>query len=264
MTRRRTTLVGWLPIDDQAPPEIVELPSRPEIVCCCSHVRHREAVDGTLAFSAQVLLGAQAVGSLLLGFYANAYRRALGDRGSFSRAAEVAGTLGHLLILQALVSVATFAVLVVWSAQVHQVTTGLLGEPSRRRYSAGFTIGSWFIPLANLMLVPTILAEHQTIADAPRIGGKAYPDWVGTKTRWPLLVWWGLMSAGMLIVGISSQVEADYRAGLDNFKMSLDAMTLGYLVLAVGLSCGSYFVYQVSEKLQWPKYVIRTDDSQSG
>lgn len=230
------------------------LPPLPTVTACCRHARRRVVVSTGLSMATQILMGAQAAAFGIAALLAYSYRQSLAGAAqswSTAEAVNAAGRFNGFLIYLVLVGIAAFVMMVIWSAQVHEVTTGMIPETSRRKFSVGLTIGSWFIPFANMIVTPKILAEHQKLADAPRSKGLVHPEWRTTKVNRSLVVWWVLMPIGGLFVWRNSGTGFDFRSGLDPFLRSLDALTIGYLLLAMAFTLGTYFVNDVSKKLQY-------------
>jgi hypothetical protein len=226
-------------------------PPEPPVTPCCRHARRRVVVSTELSMATQILMGAQVAGFSLAALLANSYRHSLTEVARLENSAQAAlaaarfnGFLPYLV----LGGIASFVLMVIWSAQVHEVTTGMIPSTSRRKYSAGMTVGSWFIPIANTILTPRILAEHQKLADAPRFTGRVHPEWQTTKIKPSLVVWWVLMTLGGVIVWGSSGTGSGLQSDSDS---ALDALVFGYLLLAVGFTFGMNFVGHVSKKLQY-------------
>jgi hypothetical protein len=226
-------------------------PPEPPVTTCCRHARRRVVVSTELSMATQILMGAQVAGFSLAALLANSYRNSLTEVArleNFAQSAVAEARFYSFLPYLVLGGIASFVLMVIWSAQVHEVTTGMIPSTSRRKYSVGMTIGSWFIPFANAILTPRILAEHQKLADAPRFTGWVHPEWQTTKMKPSLVVWWVLMTTGGVIVWGSSGTGSGLQSDSD---AALGAQVFGYLLLAVGFTFGINFVGHVSKKLQY-------------
>ena len=71
--------------------------------------------------------------------------------------------------LYALVAIPVFILLIIFSFKAYKAAQSLWAGP--RKWSRGWTVGGWFIPLANFIIVPKVLIETDRIASAPRSGG---------------------------------------------------------------------------------------------
>ncbi len=263
MTDVRPSLGEWLTMETVLKPPSSKqfsweqesaVPPLPPVTQCCRHARRRVVVSTDLSMATQILMGVQAVAFGIAASLAYSYRQSLGGAvrsTDIASASIAAGRFNGFLIYLVLVGIAAFVLMVIWSAQVHEVTTGMIPETSRRKFSVGMTIGSWFIPLANMIITPKILAEHQKLADAPRSKGRVHPEWQTTKMKPSLVVWWVLMPIGSLLVWWNSGTGFDFRSGLDPFLRSLDALSIGYLLLAIAFTFGTSFVNHVSKKLHY-------------
>jgi hypothetical protein len=263
MTDVRPSLGEWLTMETELDPlsskqfawdQEPAVPPLPTVTECCRHARRRVVVSTGLSMATQILMSAQVAAFGIAALLAYSYRQSLGGVArstDIAGAAIAAGRFNGFLIYLVLVGIAAFVMMVIWSAQVHEVTTGMIPETSRRKFSVGLTIGSWLIPFANMIVTPKILAEHQKLADAPRSKGRVHPEWQTTKMNRSLVGWWVLMPIGGLFVWRNSGTGFNFRSGLDPFLRSLDALTIGYLLLAMAFTFGTYFVNHVSKKLQY-------------
>lgn len=148
-----------------------------------------------------------------------------------------------------LVGITAFVLLVIWLVQAQRETSRLLPQGVSHRYSTGWCIGAWFIPIANFILVPKVFAEHQRIADAPRTGRTVSGEWRSIPLR-PTLVWWWVLNfigLAMAFVGTSNYQESLTLSG------TMDGLALaaaGQVATAIGLASGAVFIRDVSSKLK--------------
>lgn len=93
---------------------------------------------------------------------------------------------------------------IIWWYQAYQAIerTGATG----RSWSAGWAIGGWFIPLANLIIPRLVLTEIDRVSAAAAEGSV---DW---RTR-PLLAtsswWWGCFVAASIALAAGTGITAD-------------------------------------------------------
>jgi hypothetical protein len=101
--------------------------------------------------------------------------------------------------------------------------------PAERRYSSGWAIGSWFVPIMNLF------RPKQMINDIWRAGGRDASD---TQPGFLLLGWWLLWLLSSFIVNIAARgyMNADtaeeIRTGTILYVVS-DAMSVVGAILAI-------------------------------
>jgi Domain of unknown function (DUF4328) len=101
--------------------------------------------------------------------------------------------------------------------------------PAERRYSPGWAIGSWFVPILNLF------RPKQMINDIWRAGGRDYSD---AQPGWLLLGWWLLFLLSSWIVNASarSYINADtaeeIKTGTILYLIS-DSMSIVCAILAI-------------------------------
>lgn len=200
------------------------------------------------------LMWANGAAALMFALLANYYRESIADyansRGSLVAAVEAEDAYNSFGGLFFLLWIAGFVLLVVWIAKAHTSTTSVLASPTQRKYSRGWAIGVWFIPFANIFSTPQVFAEHQRIADAPRVNGVAAAEWKTVKVRPTLIWWWILMIGGFVLNRGGISIFADPQADIDEYQEGLVMASLGMVALAAGMFTGAVFIGQVSKKLQ--------------
>lgn len=139
--------------------------------------------------------------------------------------------------------------LIVWLAKVHTTTTSMLPGDRLRKYSKGWSIGAWFIPIANVISVPQIFAENQRIAEAPRINGTVTEAWRSTPIR-PELVWWWLLTiGGSIVTQIGGTLIGDPDAPMREYLTGISVIAIGSFVTAAGIAIGAVFLTDIGKKL---------------
>ena len=148
-----------------------------------------------------------------------------------------------------LVWLATFVVLLVWMHKSHRATDTL--APGARQWSGGWTIGAWFIPLAQVVLPKLVLNEIERIANAPRAGGYVTPHWRAQSTSALGWLWWiGYVAAIVLIVvgsGMMPSEEVVYSP--DDVRAGYVTQSVGLLAAAGACVFGALFVRRLSRRL---------------
>ena len=199
------------------------------------------------------VIGAAAVVYAVLAFnYSSALSDFLDGRASLNTAVEAENNFNGFGPYFALLWITGFVFQVMWIAQAHTTTTSLLIRKDLRKYSRGWAIGVWFIPIANLFSTPQVFAEHQRIADAPRINGWADLQWKATKVRATLIWWWILMLVGFVVNRSGASMIENPSMDLDEYQIGLAVLSVGLLILGAGVVCGAVFIRQVSQNLRSP------------
>jgi len=107
-------------------------------------------------------------------------------------------------------------------------------QPTGRRWSPGWAVGAWFIPLANCVLCPMILWEDEKIATA---GSSELRDrWKSVRPRPGTIVWFVLWAIAGVLLTISS--DALNRTDQSDLPSRTSVMT-GYTVYIVGALIGA-------------------------
>ena len=150
--------------------------------------------------------------------------------------------------------VVVFILLIIWTYKAHTVTQQLWS--GERTWARGWSVGAWFIPIANVVLPKLVLTEIEKIAAAPRQGGRTSPEWRSQSTSGIGWVWWILLVIGLAGAGVGTGL-----LGPDDellFK-SEDEILRGYLVMGLGLlvwavSCvfGALFIRRMGKEFARP------------
>lgn len=147
--------------------------------------------------------------------------------------------------------VALIALVQVWSFKSHKATGWLW--PRERKWSRGWSVGAWWIPLANFLLVPMVLTEVFKIASGARDGERTRNGWALGRSSSTVILWFvsaaigiSLFAYGSYLTNADSSTITDYRWGV--------ALTLGGTVSLMASSIIAIaFVRNVSWKLA-PRY----------
>lgn len=113
-------------------------------------------------------------------------------------------------ILSALSFVATSALWVIWQYRTAKQVTG------RTRRSAGWHVGSWFIPFISLWF------PYQNTSDLWRAGGRTRPSWQ--------IIWWLLFVVGNFLIGQSTRLYLA-AADLEQFRVAMSTSIAGEILL---------------------------------
>jgi hypothetical protein len=138
---------------------------------------------------------------------------------------------GGLIGLLSLFSIAVFVLLVIWAFQLTRAVNR--HRPENRRWSPGWAIGAWFIPIASYVLCPMILWEDEKIATA---GRGAPGTWQSVRPKPWIIVWFvgWLATVVLLTVGINGLGRTDEPTLPDR-----GAVMRGYTVLIIGALVGA-------------------------
>jgi hypothetical protein len=145
-----------------------------------------------------------------------------------------------------------FILTVVWANRSHKAAQRL--NPGPRAWSSGWTVGGWFIPVANLVIPWLVMRETGRIAAAPRTAGQVSTRWPSTRSNPLLAIWWAGLVAFVLVLGIAGgfyaafepsigtngTVPNRYDTNAGNTAYVLYAVA--YFVGAIGLVAGAFYV----------------------
>ena len=130
------------------------------------------------------------------------------------------------------VGLAVFVLLVIWAFQLTRAVNR--HQPYGRRWSPGWAVGAWFIPLANCVLCPMILWEDEKIATA---GATDVRDrWKSISPRPLVIIWFVLWAIAAVLLTFS----ADALSRTDESDLpSRSSVMNGYVVLTIAVLIGA-------------------------
>ena len=103
-----------------------------------------------------------------------------------------------------MVAIVIFVLINVWSYQTHRATEILCR--GTRTWSSGWSVGGWFIPLANAVIPKLVLTETEKIALAHRADGMVGDDWRKHPPAVAGWSWWifFIVGAAVFLFGFAS------------------------------------------------------------
>ncbi|MGY6500962.1 MAG: DUF4328 domain-containing protein [Acidimicrobiales bacterium] len=236
----------WYPPADAAPPA-------PTGAGAAGSWGRPPGVSRTLSGWLQGLLWASAVAWALAAVLAAATRDALGDYLGRRITPEeweeaVAGFLG-LSGLGVMLTAAAVVLFVVWTVKAHNASTAL--APGQRRWSKGWAIAGWFIPIAAALLPKLVLGEIERISRAPRVDGLADPDWRSQRSGPLGWLWWVAFVGGFGLWSVAVNVWdfSDVFADPDTIDQALSLHLAATLAIAVSGVLGALHVRQLGRFL---------------
>lgn len=131
--------------------------------------------------------------------------------------------------------------LIIWTWKAAKASEVLQSGP--RTWRAGWAIGSWFIPLASLVIPFLVIGEVDKIAKAPRVDGRADSIWHSTSTSLIGHLWWWGHAGALVIWQIVSMAFPTQSAG------RLTSVSLIDLLMGISAVFGALFVRQLSKRL---------------
>ncbi len=177
------------------------------------------AVDGVGAL-------ATAVAHLHRSMTIDDYRR---GGATFSQLRSADDAVNTLSGLTTLVFLATAIVFVIWQWRSAK-NNELLGR-LRPRFSAGWSIGGWFIPFANLVIPVRIFHDLWQGSDPST---RNFRDWHGVR-RWPVIGWWWAcyVLSAVLQYSASGDTTLDDIQRADEFGVAARLFMAAAAVLAI-------------------------------
>lgn len=211
----------------------------------------KETLSGALSVWLQVLLYACAVSSALAGIgglrAAAASEKFFAD--SFPSVDEWVNAedfyqafLGLLYIT----SIAVFVLLIIFSFRAHKSCETIWKGP--RKWARGWTVGAWFIPIANAIITPMVWVETDRIASARRHEGQVAEDWRKIGVRKMVVVWWALYAVGQTLLFAYSSANSE-DALIDDYAPLMRVGSVGAFVLATSCVLAALCVRRLGRAL---------------
>ena len=193
-------------------------------------------VSRALAVWLQVLLGCTAALFVLAAFAVVSVRAAadsyFGANGVTNYSAartwvDREDTANAVIGFAGFLSIAVAVLMIIWA---FQFTRGVdRHRPSGRKWSRGWAIGAWFIPVANYFVCPAILMEDEKIAAAAARGNTE--GWANERAHPLTVFWFGAWALGGILSFVGNRaVHATDQLSLPGENQLMTA----YLVLIVG------------------------------
>jgi hypothetical protein len=99
-------------------------------------------------------------------------------------------------------------------------------------WSAGWTIGAWFIPIANLVIPRLVVGEMERIVQVPYADEPIGDVWK-THRRFPIGDLWWLLWVGGNLVAVFGETARIFESGDDGrFSALLAVTSIGYVMMA--------------------------------
>jgi hypothetical protein len=112
----------------------------------------------------------------------------------FSRASDADSFVRVMDVILAVTALAIVPCFIVWCFRAAKNQEALARQPER--LGAGWAIGGWFIPLANLVIPVLVIQDLWRGSDARIARGD--PRWRIADRSWLIGWWWGLFLAALL------------------------------------------------------------------
>ncbi|MET0627575.1 MAG: DUF4328 domain-containing protein [Acidimicrobiia bacterium] len=152
------------------------------------------------------------------------------DRPQFATAQDVLDAddaVSGAVAIWLLLFIATAVVFIIWQFRVAK-NIEFLGR-DRERFAPGWSIGAWFIPLANFV-IPLLIFQDFWRATTP--GTAPGSDWRDRRGSWLLGIWWAA-----LLIGNMGRFSASSDDDIERFgSRTLDSVVTADTVAAVALA----------------------------
>jgi hypothetical protein len=156
------------------------------------------------------------------------------------------GAITSLLGLHALLSLVIFILLIIFMNQAHKATQSLW--PGTRSWSSGWTVGAWFIPVAQFIIPKLVINEIERISRAPRgLDGLVASGWERISL-WAVGLWWWLSFVPGVILATAgtSMFQGD---DSDRWGTGYWCLTIGHGLLAVSAMLCVFYMRRIVRSL---------------
>lgn len=229
------------------------------------------SVSRTLTQATQIVLGfvggvqlLVVVGALLARSAFSAAWEGPWDVGAWNDAVAADDRLASMEGFSFIAQIGAIVLLIVWMWRAYGAGDRL--GPGDRKLSKGWTIASWLIPFANLVMPRMVLSDIERVARAPRDGGKVTLAWRATKTLPVGQLAWVLIVAGAVSSRVAGQMMAtaveDFdAAGAEDAYM---VGALGYGALALGLLLAIPLIGRIGRRVTEESLLVSEPQSPTG
>lgn len=124
------------------------------------------------------------------------------DQAEFDAWLSVDEAWGVTGLLALVLTLATAVLFMVWMHRAHRISAWL--NPRPRSWTQGWTVGGWFIPLANLVIPKLVLNEIERLATDVRRGLSPGAAWQKLPTMPIGWVWWLSWMGSLVFSAVSS------------------------------------------------------------
>ena len=132
---------------------------------------------------------------------------------------------------------------IIWTFRAAKNSEAL--ERSNPRLGPGWAIGSWFVPLANLVL-PVLLFQDLWRGATPDVP-RGDPNWRRAAGSWLIGVWWMTWVLSLIRYGASNS-GLDDRATLDEIETSNTIALVGVAFTAVAAVLAATVVFVLARR----------------
>ena len=157
---------------------------------------------------------------------------------------------GVVYLVAVLLTIPIGILLIVWTHRAHRASDAL--NPGRRKWSHGWSIGAWFIPIANFIITPLVLSEIHKIATAKRRNGTVSDEWPRQTVSAPLVMWFVFYAIGGVTLFIGNSILTDSFADADTYRGGLIITLVALGITAASSMLAASFIKDVSGKLSLP------------
>jgi Domain of unknown function (DUF4328) len=142
-----------------------------------------------------------------------------------------------------LVQIVIVVLFIVWQFRAAKNNEAL--DRQRARFGPGWSIGAWFIPLANLVIPVMIMQDlwRGATATVPR----GDPEWRRARGSWLIGVWWAVWLLSLLRYG-ASNAGLHAHASLDDIERSNVIALVGVVATAAAAVLAACVVWTLSRR----------------
>lgn len=137
--------------------------------------------------------------------------------------------------------------MMIWMNISHKVTQQLW--PGQRSWTSGWTVGAWFIPVANLVIPKLVMNEIERIATAPRSHGAVGEQWRSVATSATGWLWWLGMIIGSIVNAVGSGLGSELDSSAGEVRAGYVFNALGLSLVAAGAVFGALYVRRIGRRL---------------
>ena len=163
------------------------------------------------------------------------YKNFSASRSDLMSADDLVGTANGIF---AILFLATATVLIIWQWR-GAMNNEVLGR-IRPRYTPGWSIGAWFIPIANFVIPVRIFQDLWQGADSTN---RNFQDWRGLR-RWSVIGWWWTF----YVAGSVLRFTVSGDRTLDQVRTADRVNSVGSVLLAVAAVLAIFVIRAITDR----------------
>lgn len=167
-----------------------------------------------------------------------------GGSTTFDDVLDMADTGDAFSVLALLLALVFVVLIIIWTNQAYKSAQSRGAEG--RKWSSGWAVGGWFIPLANYVIPKLVINEIDRMSQ-PELAEPIGTTWIGLKRTAVSDWWWVFQVVGLSIANIGDSMLGNASGDIDFLLVT----SFGYALAGVGFILGGVTVRTIGSRLRF-------------